>query len=56
MKNVLLNIFSFLLLALIFTSCQAYIRFENFRTKTIVIVFIITFIIGGVGLLFQKKR
>ncbi|SDC50522.1 hypothetical protein SAMN04488104_100112 [Algoriphagus faecimaris] len=56
MKNKFLNILYFLLLSLILTSCEAYIRFENFRTKIIVIIFIITFIIGGVGLLFQKKR
>lgn len=45
----------FLLLALLLTSCEAYIEFEIFRTKIFIIVFIVTLVIGAIGLLFSKR-
>lgn len=55
MKKLLYHGLIFLFIALFLTSCEAYIEFEIFRTKIIIIVFIVTLVIGAIGLLFSKR-
>lgn len=55
MKNLFSNVSIFIFLTLLLTSCEAYIEFEIFRTKTFIIIFIVSLIIGGIGLIFKKK-
>lgn len=55
MKNLLSKVSIFMLLGLLFTSCEAYVEFEIFRTKILIVVFIVTLIVGGIGLIFKKR-
>ncbi len=55
MKKLFSKVLIFLCVVLFLTSCEAYIEFEIFRTKAFVIVFIVTLVIGVIGLLFSKK-
>lgn len=55
MNKLLSKISIFMLLSLLFTGCEAYVEFEIFRTKILIIVFIVTLIVGGIGLIFKKR-
>jgi len=57
MKIRFLKIFliSLILIASI-NGCQAYIEFEKMRLKLIIIIFVVTLIIGLLGLAFSEKK